>query len=49
MRDDALLAFLKNAGTDWNIISQMLMKNQITETKYMGHKFYLRKFKMYHK
>jgi len=45
MRDDAVDKFLKKAGADWNKIKKLIKNDQIIETKYNGHKFYLRKFK----
>jgi wyosine [tRNA(Phe)-imidazoG37] synthetase (radical SAM superfamily) len=44
MRDDALNIFLKQAGADWTVIRRMVMHDQLTETNYKEHTFYLRKF-----
>ena len=44
MRDDALSIFLKQAGADWTVIRRMVMHDQLTETNYKEHTFYLRKF-----
>jgi len=44
MRDDALQALLEKSGKDWEVIRRMQMLDQLIESEYMGHKFYLRKF-----
>jgi len=44
MREDAVDILLKRAGSNWEIINRLIALNQIVETEYGGHKFYLRKF-----
>lgn len=44
MRDDALNILLRKSGIGWEVIHRMMMRDQLIETEYMGHRFYLRKF-----
>ena len=43
MRKDAVSEFLGRARGDWSAIHQLVAQNQLLETEYGGHKFYLRK------
>jgi wyosine [tRNA(Phe)-imidazoG37] synthetase (radical SAM superfamily) len=43
MREDAVDSLLKRAGSNWSIIRTMIRENEILETTFKGHTFYLRK------
>ncbi len=43
MREDAVTDFLERAGTDWDVVDQMVDRQQLIETAYGDHRFYLRK------
>ena len=45
MRADAIEVLLGRTGKDWSVIHKMIADNQLAETMYEGHKFYLRRFK----
>lgn len=45
MREDALKDFLKRAHSDWSVIDRLIEQSKLTESKYEGHKFYIRKLK----
>ncbi len=45
MREEAVRDFLKRAHSEWPIIERLIKKGQLVESKYKGHKFYIRKFK----
>jgi len=49
MRKDAVDILLKHAGVDWKAVHKLLNNGQLIETEYGGHKFYLRRFRRYHK
>lgn len=44
MREDAVELLLKRSEGDWTVINNMLANNQLAESRYEGHKFYLRRF-----
>jgi len=43
MREDAVKAFLSQAGSEFGIIDKLVADNKIITTDYNGHRFYLRK------
>jgi len=43
MREDSVKEFLEKDGKSWDIIEQLLKEEKILETKFSGHKFYVRK------
>jgi wyosine [tRNA(Phe)-imidazoG37] synthetase (radical SAM superfamily) len=43
MREDAVTAFLAQAGAAWAAVHRLLAEDQLVETDYGGHRFYLRK------
>lgn len=43
IRDDAMKTLLGKTGANWGLIRRMIMHDQLMETEYRGHKFYLRK------
>jgi wyosine [tRNA(Phe)-imidazoG37] synthetase (radical SAM superfamily) len=43
MREDAVLEFLENAGTDWGTVQELINSGLILETEYQGKKFYMRR------
>ncbi|MBN1178918.1 MAG: radical SAM protein [Anaerolineae bacterium] len=43
MREDAVDEFLARAGADWEAVRRLLAHDQLVETAYAGHRFYLRK------
>lgn len=45
MRADAIEVLLGRTEKDWSVIHKMIADNQLAETMYEGHKFYLRRFK----
>lgn len=45
MRREAVGAMLEKAGADWTIVDQLVARNQISETHYAGHTYYMRRFK----
>ena len=44
MREEAVRTYLKKAGSDWNIIANLIKRGSLLELKYQGKNFYLRKF-----
>jgi len=44
MREEAVRAYLKKSGSDWNIIANLIKRGSLIELKYQGKNFYLRKF-----
>jgi wyosine [tRNA(Phe)-imidazoG37] synthetase (radical SAM superfamily) len=44
MREDALKDFLERAHSDWSAIERLIEQSKLMESKYEGHKFYIRKF-----
>jgi wyosine [tRNA(Phe)-imidazoG37] synthetase (radical SAM superfamily) len=45
MRAEAVDALLSRAGRSRDVVSRLLARGDLAETKYQGHTFYLRKFK----
>lgn len=45
MREDAVEEYLKKADSDFSVIEEMLMENQIIVSEYNNSRFYLRKLK----
>ena len=43
MREDAVTAFLTRAGAGWGVIQRLVRQDQLVETEYGGHRFYLRR------
>jgi wyosine [tRNA(Phe)-imidazoG37] synthetase (radical SAM superfamily) len=43
MREEAVRAYLKKAGADWNLIADLITRGSLTEVEYQGKNFYLRK------
>ncbi|MBN2007234.1 MAG: hypothetical protein JXA21_28040 [Anaerolineae bacterium] len=43
MREDAVEAFLARANADWAVVRQLVAQEQLVETAYGSHRFYLRK------
>ena len=44
MREDAVRRLLANTSADWQIIHGLIAQDKLTEIKYRGQKFYMRKF-----
>jgi wyosine [tRNA(Phe)-imidazoG37] synthetase (radical SAM superfamily) len=44
MREEAVRELLARAGAGWPVVDQLIAQDQLAETEYQGHKFYLRKF-----
>ena len=44
MREEAVRAYLKKAGVDWNVIANLIKRGSLIEVEYQGKNFYLRKF-----
>jgi wyosine [tRNA(Phe)-imidazoG37] synthetase (radical SAM superfamily) len=45
MREEAVNALLSRTGATWALVNRLVAQGDIIETKYEGHKFYLRRFK----
>ena len=43
MRDEAVREVLDRAGADWAAIDELLQQDQLTETGYEGHTYYMRR------
>ena len=43
MREDAVHEFLLRAEADWSIVYGLIAQDQLVETGYRGHKFYMRR------
>ncbi|HOD42406.1 MAG: Radical SAM superfamily protein [bacterium ADurb.Bin243] len=43
MREDAVMAFIKNTGADPGLIEDLKLRGEIVETIYAGEKFFIRK------
>jgi wyosine [tRNA(Phe)-imidazoG37] synthetase (radical SAM superfamily) len=43
MRQEAVRAYLKKAGADWRVITNLIKKGSLIELKYQGKVFYMRK------
>ncbi|HUU40489.1 MAG TPA: radical SAM protein [Desulfatiglandales bacterium] len=44
MREDAVREYLKKASADWKVITDLIDRGLLTEIKYQGKNFYLKKF-----
>jgi wyosine [tRNA(Phe)-imidazoG37] synthetase (radical SAM superfamily) len=45
MREDAVRAFLSRAGAAWPVVRSLIDQDQLVETEYDGHRFYVRKLR----
>ncbi|MBN2563763.1 MAG: radical SAM protein [Phycisphaerae bacterium] len=45
MRKEAVDALLKRAGADWTMVRRLVEEQQIIETSYQDHVYYMRRFK----
>jgi wyosine [tRNA(Phe)-imidazoG37] synthetase (radical SAM superfamily) len=45
MREDAVDEFLARAGVDWEVVRRLVVQDQLVETEYGDHRFYLRKLR----
>jgi wyosine [tRNA(Phe)-imidazoG37] synthetase (radical SAM superfamily) len=43
MREDAVRAYLKKAGADWGVITDLIKRGSLIELKYQGKNFYMRR------
>jgi wyosine [tRNA(Phe)-imidazoG37] synthetase (radical SAM superfamily) len=43
MREDAVAEFLRNAGTGWETVQNLIKNRSLVELEYQGKKFYMRK------
>jgi len=43
MREEAVREYLKEAGADWRVISNLIKSGSLTEQRYQGKNFYMRK------
>ena len=46
MREDAVRAFLARAGAAWPVVRSLIDQDQLVETEYAGHRFYVRKLRL---
>lgn len=44
MRKEAVSTFLSRAESSWEVVDRLIAQNDLAETKYQRHTFYLRKF-----
>jgi hypothetical protein len=44
MRLEAVKEFLRAAGADWQVITQLLRENKIKRIEFEGNTYYMRKF-----
>jgi hypothetical protein len=44
MREDAVREYVRRAGADWNVITNLIQGGCLREVKYQGKTFYLRRF-----
>jgi wyosine [tRNA(Phe)-imidazoG37] synthetase (radical SAM superfamily) len=44
MREEAVAGLLGRTGTDWEVVRRLIEGEQLVETRYAGHTYYLRKF-----
>ena len=42
MREEAVKLFLKRAGADWGVVTQLLNQGELKESEYEGNRFYIR-------
>ncbi len=45
MREDALEKFLRENGSGWDVVEELVSQGVLKEVEYLGHKFYLRVLK----
>ena len=43
MREEAVREYLKKAGADWHVITDLIQKDSLVELRYQGKNFYMRK------
>ena len=43
MREEAVSKLLSRAGSDWLVVRELIAQDQLVETEFDGHKFYMRK------
>jgi wyosine [tRNA(Phe)-imidazoG37] synthetase (radical SAM superfamily) len=43
MREEAVREYLKKAGADWGVITDLIQRDSLIELKYQGKNFYMRK------
>jgi len=43
MREDAVSEYLARAGAGWPVVQQLLAQDELVETEYGGHRFFLRR------
>jgi wyosine [tRNA(Phe)-imidazoG37] synthetase (radical SAM superfamily) len=43
MREEAVRAFLKKAGTDWEVVRKLMDRNELIEVNFENHRFYIRR------
>jgi hypothetical protein len=43
MREEAVREYLKKAGADWRVITDLIKKGSLIELKHQGKNFYMRK------
>jgi wyosine [tRNA(Phe)-imidazoG37] synthetase (radical SAM superfamily) len=44
MREEAVRSMLSLAGSSWELVERLVARGDLSETKYDGHNFYLRRF-----
>ena len=44
MREEAVRAMLSQAGASWEVVDRLIAREDLAETKYAGHVFYMRRF-----
>lgn len=44
MREEAVRAMLSQAGASWEVVDRLIAREDLAETEYAGHIFYLRRF-----
>jgi wyosine [tRNA(Phe)-imidazoG37] synthetase (radical SAM superfamily) len=44
MREDSVREYLKRAGSDWKVVTDLIQRGSLREVEYQGKNFYLRKF-----
>ena len=49
MREDAVHEFLLRAEADWSMVYRLIARDQLVETAYRGHKFYVRRLNKGHR
>lgn len=45
MRREAVEALLEKSGANWGVVEQLVAEQEIIETRYNGHTYYVRRFK----